>query len=339
MKNARRLLLVGAALTLAALSPRGARAQQVNIGGVVYSQYAWQLADAANDDNAFDVTRAYLNVTGTFDHGITTRVTPDLYRADNGSLDFRLKYAYFTWSPEHSPVTLKFGQTQTPFVDWQEGLWGYRMQGPVAVDKFGYLTSSDIGIGLDGAWSGQKVNLQLMASNGEGYHAAEADKHKDVAARVSVRLLPSDDGGSRGGLRITGLAHLGTRTGGGARNRYIGELSWKSSLLTLAGEVAHAVNGSGDAAVADVGGNLFSAFGVLNVPDSKLAVLGRVDVNNPNTDVADDRQVHFLAGVSYRLGQNVTLLADWDRMHYQGAVPASAAARLSTLLFQTQFTF
>ncbi len=340
MNTARRLLTVGAALTLSAVAATGLRAQQVTVGGVSFAQYALQLADSSHNDNGFDVTRAYINVIGKFDHGITTRVTPDIYRDANGSLNFRLKYAWFAWKPENSPVDFRFGQLTTPFIDWQEGLWGYRMQGPVAVDKFGYLTSSDLGAAIDGSWNKEQVNGELSITNGEGYHSGEGDSHKDVAARLSVRLVPTDDGGSRGGLRVTGFAHLGARTGGGARNRFLGELSYKSKLLTLAGDYARRTDGVADPTIADVSGQLFSIFGVLNVPGSNVGFIARVDSVDPNTGVDTDRQTHFIGGISYKLGTNVVLLADYDHMSYQGAAPsASAAAQRSTALFQTQFTF
>lgn len=329
------------ALLAVAFAASDTHAQQVDVGGVVYSQYGLQLADEADNANAFDVTRAYLNFRSAFDGGISTRVTGDIHREANGDLSYRLKYAYFTWTPEESPVTFKLGQIHTPWVDWEEGLWGYRMQGTIALDRYGYLTSSDLGVGVDGDWSEQKLNMQVVVVNGEGYHAAEGDEHKDAAARLSYRLLDSDDEGSRGGLRLTGLAHVGTFTGGGARRRLVGMLSYKSSRFTLAGEVGRATNGVPDGTDgADVDADVLSFFGVVNMPDSKLALLGRVDLVDPDTNTGDDGLTHLIAGISYRLNPHVRLLADLDHTSYQGDPPTdAAAARRSTLFFHTEFTF
>src|SRR4051812_47761026 len=100
MRRYVRALLVAAALIAPAARPASA---QVTVGGVVFSQYGVQLSDSAHHTNGFDVTRAYINVTGKFASGIATRVTPDLYRDANGSLLFRLKYAWFAWTPDKSP--------------------------------------------------------------------------------------------------------------------------------------------------------------------------------------------------------------------------------------------
>jgi len=330
--------LAGALVLAAASAPRGVSAQDVNVGGVVYAQYAYLLSDSAGDLNAFDVTRAYIDLRGRFERGISTRVTADLHRQSDGSLDYRLKYAYFTWTPEDSPVTLKFGQIHTVWLDWEEGLWDYRMQGTMPLERYGYTNSGDLGAGLDGAWDDQRFNLQVAVQNGEGYHGAEGDKHKDVSARASYRLLESDDGGARGGLRLTGMASLGARTGGGTRNRFIGMLSYKSSAWTLGAEAVRAVDGSSDGP--DVNGNVLSLYGVYRLPESKLALVGRVDRSDPNTDVSDDALTRVIAGVSYRLSPNVLLLLDLDHVSYQGVAPSpAAAARRSSLLFQTQFTY
>ncbi len=331
----RRLYLLAVASIMTVLSARPAAAQ-TKVGGVVYSQYAYQLhADSSNiHQNAFDVTRAYLNFTHKFDGGISTRITGDVYRDSNGSINYRLKYAYFTWTPKNSPIDFRFGQTQTPWLDWEEGLWGYRMQGSMPMERAGYQTSSDLGLGIDGAWASQKFNFQASLMNGEGYHGAEGDQHKDVGVRASLRLLATDDGGSRGGLRITGLAEGGTRTGGGARNRLLGMVSYKSKTLLLAGEAGHTTDGT-----SDVHGNVIAFYGALTPKDSKVGIIARVDIVDPNTDVSSDGSTRFIGGLSYDLSPNVKLLADVDNVSYQTEPSIATKAKSSTLYFQTQFTF
>ncbi len=329
----RRLYLLGAALIMTAVAVRPASAQ-TKVSGVVYSQYGYATsADTAGvHQNAFDVTRAYLNFTHSFDHGIATRITGDIYRDANGSINYRLKYAYFTWTPKNSHVDFRFGQTQTPWLDWDEGLWGYRMQGPMALDRNHYITSSDIGLAMDGSWAEHKFDIQLSAMNGEGYHAGEGDQHKDISARASLRLLKSDEGGSRGGLRVTVYGQTGHHVGGAARDRLIGMLSYKSKVLLLAGEAASMKDGS-------TKGRMVTLFGTLTPKDSKVGIIGRVDILDPNTSVSNDGNTRVIAGVSYDLSPNVKLLADVDHVSYQGTPSVETKAKGSHLYFQTQFTF
>ncbi|HET8656630.1 MAG TPA: porin [Longimicrobiaceae bacterium] len=347
--RARAVPLLFTALAVASLTARTAWAQAdttktdtvsaaptapaLKVGGVVYSQYQYLLSDSAEHSNQFDVTRAYLNLLGTFSRGISTRVTADVYRDAKGSLGYRLKYAYFQWRPEGTPVALRFGQLNTPWLDWVEGLWGFRMQGPMMLDRGGYLTSSDIGVSAEGAWRNDALNGSLAVVNGEGYGAPPDGRYKDVEARASLRLLPSDDAGPRGGLRVTGYGQAGKAADGATRGRWIGMLSYRAKEFTLAGEYAWLKDGT-------VRGNGVSTFGTLAIPGTGLGLVARLDFLDPDRDAGDDRLTRLIGGLSYRLSPNVRLLGDVETDHYEGGAPTPELDRSrNRLLFQTEFTF
>ena len=330
------LALGGGSMIAAAQTP------SVTVGGVGYAQFSYHPTDTANFNNNFEVTRAYINVIGRFGHGITTRVTPDVYRVADGSLGYRLKYAFVTWTPDSGAITFKLGMLNTPYVEWEEQLWDYRMQGTVAMDRNGYLSSSDIGFLVDGSWGNEAVTMSAGVINGENYNRPLGDKGKDLTARVSVRLLATDEASRTGGLRLTGYGHTGKPTGGGVRQRLLGVLSYRSKLVTLAGVGAVTKDSALTTPVtAERKGRVLSGFGVLRVPPGyKLQFIGRVDSIDPDTDGDDDRQTRFIVGIGYQLTPNLRLLADLDKVSYQGGVttPALEVAR-SQALFQVQFTF
>jgi hypothetical protein len=319
----------------------------ITVSGVVYAQYLYQLKDTANHVNNFDVTRAYVNVIGKFAGGVATRVTADIYRNADNSLAYRLKYAYFGYTPLRSALTFKLGQIHTPWLDWEEALWDYRMQGQMALERGGYLSSSDFGAGIDGAWHHELVNMQVGVYNGENYNRAPGDKRKDLMGRASVRVMPTDDASRVGGLRLTAYGHTGKPTGGGVRQRAIGMASYRSKMLTLAAEYARTWDRSDAPAApalpnaATIHGEVWSVFGVVNIPNTKAALIGRVDITDPNRDVADNRQTRFIAGASYQLNRNVRLLADVDNVGFEGPGPLAPAvyATKTQGLFQAQFTF
>lgn len=338
-----KFLLAGTALTLLAASG-SAQAPTVTVSGVGYAQYVYQLKDSANHVNNFDVTRAYVNVLGKFAYGVGSRVTADIYRNTDGSLAYRLKYAFATWTPRDgkSPLTFKFGQMHTPWVDWEEHLWDYRMQGQQAIERAGYLSSSDFGAGVDGNWGYDRVNMQVGIYNGENYNKAPGDKGKDLMARVSVKLMKTDEGGRDGGLRVTGYGQTGRPTGGGKRERWIGALSYRSKMLTLATIFAATKDTALTAPVTPLRkGRVISTFGVLRVPPSyKFQIIGRLDSTDPSTSTNNDRQTRIIAGVAYQVSGNLRVLGDIDHVSYQGGVttPALEAVR-SQALFQIQFVF
>jgi len=285
---------------------------------------------------------------GKFGGGVGTRVTGDVYRNTDGSLAYRLKYAFVTWTPEGSPLTVKFGQMQTAFVDWEESLWNYRMQGTVAVDRYGYMSASDFGAGVDGTFDHDRFNFQAGVYNGENYNKATGDRHKDLQARASYRLLGTDDGSRVGGLRITGYAQLGAPTSGGQRNRFLGMLSYRSNDITFAAEYAATTDSTtgaagGPASVAQRKGTVVSVYGVFHVPSTRFSLIGRMDVVDPNTAATSttDKQTRFIAGAAYQLSPNLRLLADVDHVGYQSGHTITAAEQVAqtALLFQAMFTF
>src|SRR6266550_4218717 len=188
-----RSLLIFAAILTTSLRAQGEAppAPQVTVGGLVYTQY--QYTDAPVHTNTFDVTRAYVNVLGRFANGISTRLTTDIIPSAVTNQAIRLKYAYVAWTPTGSNLTYKLGMIHTPYVDFEETLWDYRMQGTIAVDRNGYMTAADIGAGVDGHWKNEQLNGQLVIVNGEGYSGGTGDFRKDLEARVSVRLQPTND--------------------------------------------------------------------------------------------------------------------------------------------------
>ena len=348
--HVRPLLSLAAAGALSAMSATGLSAQaqapqapQVTVSGVSYLQYLYQLKDSANHNNNFDVTRAYINVLARFSGGVSTRITADIQRVGGGdnSLRYRLKYAFVAYTPQGSSLTYKLGQIHTPFIDWEEALWDYRMQGQMAMERGGYLSSSDFGLGVDGNWNADRVNMQVGIYNGESYSGGTGDKRKDLMGRVSVRVKPTDDASRVGGLRITAYGQYGKPTTGGQRSRLLGMVSYKTKQVTLAGEYAVTRDSTtGPPVVAKAPGSVASLFGVYHFTNSKAAVLARVDLTDPNTNVGNNRLTRVIGGASYQLSPNLRLLADVDLLTYQGGTPTPALeATRSQAYFQAQFTF
>ncbi len=347
-----RWLAVSALCTLGA-STAAAQAQapspQVSVGGLVYTSFFYQLKDSLNHVNNFDITRAYVNVIGRFSGGLYTRVTADIYRntaaSSNGSLSYRLKYAYAAYTPAGSALTYKVGQIHTAWLDWEEALWDYRVQGSMPLERGfmtaagvqnPYMSSSDFGVGVDGKWGPDKANMQIVVVNGENYNTSPGDKGKDAQARLSYRLKNTNDSSRVGGLRLTGYAQYGKATGGGQRNRFVGMVSYRTRQVTLAGEAAATQDWPAGAAA--VNGRVYSAYGVYKFTRSKAAALARVDLYDPQAGV-DDKQTRFIAGLSYQLTPNWRLLADVDNLSIAGTpTPAQEAVR-SQFFFQTQINF
>ncbi|HWH03105.1 MAG TPA: hypothetical protein VN674_05395 [Gemmatimonadales bacterium] len=324
----------------------------ITVSGVVYAQYAYQMTalQGATDTfhtNAFDVTRAYLNVIGRFSGGIMTRVTADIAHVTNGQQTYRLKYAYAGYNPEGSALTYKLGLMQTPYLDWEEALWDYRMQGTTVLDG-PYLSSSNFGADVDGNINKEQVDFQAGIFDNGSYSAGLGDERKDFQARVSVRAMDTDDPSRVGGLRVTGFAQIGKPPTGGTRSRFVGVVSYKSKMLTLAGMFTMATD-SVTGATAETKGQVLSAFGVYHFSGTPVAVIARFDHIKPSKDAPSTTvgftANHIVLGASYQLSPNVRLLLDANLLSEANENTLTAAqqnafdATKSNLMFQTQFTF
>jgi hypothetical protein len=330
-----------------------AQSPEISVSGVGYVHYRYQLgidSSLANPGHAnnFDVERSYLTVSGKFANGIATRVTADVdgRDADENQLTFRLKYAFVAWTPNTSGLTYKLGMIHTPWIEWEESVWGYRMQSTVAMGRFGIVPASDFGVGIDGTWNDGGVDLQAGIYNGEGYDRELGDQGKDAAARISVRLGDSDLMDRFGGLRLTVMGQYGKANGGSVRSRLLGMLSWKSKRLTLAANYGITRDSTGINSP-DAQGTVASAYAVYTLPGEKIGLIARVDRHDPDSKVTPTGpsldtgiQTRWITGVSYRLSPNVRVLLDADVLSLENGSPDNNydASRRS-LFFHTEFRF
>jgi hypothetical protein len=328
---------------LAAQAPATATpAPQLSISGVGYA--AWNMNISGRQHaNAFDVTRTYLNFNAKFAGGVAVRVTPDIYRdAADGSLSYRLKYGYVSYAPGAAKVTYKFGLIQTPFISRDEDLWDYRMEGSIAAERYaglaGGMSSADFGLSADTKVADGRLDLNAGIYNGETYKKPEGDARKDFMVRASFRLAATDDNSATGGFRLTGFGSVGKPTGGGDRNRYLGELSYKTTRFTLAGQYL-TMKDSLAATPAPVSSAVISVFGVYHIPNSKFALIGRWDSFDPNTDVSNNKQTAVIVGASAQLSPNLRLLANVDMLSHEAGDPKLFIDARNKALVTAQFTF
>jgi hypothetical protein len=191
----------------------------IRIGAVIFTDYTVTQKPKGTDadgneftPNSFNVGRAYLNVTGNISHIVAFRITPDIARETgtgsslNGSYTYRLKYAYGQfnlddWMTRGSWVRL--GMQQTPWVDFEEGIYRYRFQGTVFTEREGFMSSSDVGATFHYNLKRNYGEIHGGFYNGENYNHFEANDQKAFQIRGTVRPLPMHP--VLRGLRVTGF--------------------------------------------------------------------------------------------------------------------------------------
>jgi hypothetical protein len=196
--------------------------QAIKIGAVLFADWTRTFEPKATDaagnsysPNAFNVTRAYINVTGNISHRVSFRITPDITRESGvgsslaGSLTFRIKYGYAQyslddWTGDWKQTWVRFGIQQTPFIDAEEGVYRYRFQGTVFVERDGGLSSSDAGATVHTSLPGGYGDIHTGVYNGEGYSRVETNNQKAFMFRTTIRPFPGG-GTLTKGIRVTGF--------------------------------------------------------------------------------------------------------------------------------------
>jgi hypothetical protein len=240
----------------------------------------------------------------------------------DGAYGFRLKYAFAQinlddWAGRGSWIRL--GQQQTPFVDFDEGVYRYRFQGPVMMDRAGYLTSSDVGASYHGAFPDNYGEVHVGLYNGEGYSKAEPNNEKSVQARGTLRPFATG-GESLRGFRVTGFIDADRPVDGGARNRALVQALLEQKHFTLGVEYGTTSDRAADA-MPTIKGQGFSVWltPFFQQKGTGWEALLRYDRVKPDTDVDQERNV-AIAGLAYWFphtgGPQAALLIDFDQQTF-----------------------
>src|SRR5262249_29699945 len=228
---------------------------KVNVGVTIFTDYTYQDSPKAKDadgnninPNSFNVTRAYINVTGTLNHWLAFRVTPDVARETStgaslsGSQLFRLKYAYGQfnlddWTTHGSWV--RFGIQQTPFIDYTEGIYRYRFQGTIFPERIGLMSSADAGVSGHWNFPNNYGDVHGGFYNGENYNKAEVNDQKGFMIRGTLRPMPLG-GPFLKGLRLTGFLISDNYVKNANRDRAIGQVTYEHPLVNAGFDVIRA---------------------------------------------------------------------------------------------------
>ena len=281
------------------------------LGGKIYFDYTYDLTDGQHTVkgfNSFNVTRFYFGVQGKHYFSNTQkgyagyRILLDGKDMGNGYFTAYVKYAYFEIGGVLPYTTLRLGQVPTPWVGFEEKIWGFRFVQKVFVDQFNYFGSTDRGVTVSYTSPKKFAQVALALVNGEGYHAPEVNKYKDMMGRLSIFPLAGSQS-LLSGLGLHAYGHLGTPDQNQKRNRYIVAVSEKSKAFHLMGEVVLAEDGPADTPVKGGG---FSVHGSIDLgkllfaqrPAPKsFGLFFKYDQLDPNKDAQNDGVTEWVAGI------------------------------------------
>lgn len=319
----------------------------LSIGGLAYIDYSFGQTGGATKSNynRFTLQRGYINITKEITPWMKARITPDIKTSSNQTGDYtiRMKYLYADFLPNDlGPVTnldVRVGLEQTPFLDFEEAMNGYRMQSPMFQDKRGLQTSSDLGVSFLGnlggkltkdqidrvgnsSYAGRWGSYNIGIYNGSGYgNTTENNQNKAVQGRLSVRPLPDILPGLQlTYFGITGKGNASEASTGKPQNwtNNTGFVSFQHKFCTVTAEYFTGKGSyTGDTTSAKKKKG-YSLFGKFTLPVyTKVAAFARFDSLDPDKDVTNNRIDTVIGGVSYRIYGENYLVAAYEKTHDQ----------------------
>ena len=284
----------------------------IRLGATLFGDYTVTQTPKGTDadgnvftPNAFNIGRAYINVSGNISHLIAFRITPDITRETgtgssvSGSYIFRLKYAYAQFNLDDWLTRgswARFGMQQTPYVDFEEGIYRYRFQGTVFAEREGFLSSSDVGASFHYNLPGNYGEVHAGVYNGDTYTRAEANDQKGFMVRGTFRPLRMNP--TFRGLRLTGFYDADSYLKNGERRRGIAEVSFEHKYVSAAFNYL-ATSDQTRVSLAKVDGKGWSVWATPKTPnDIGWGGLLRFDHIEPDKSL-DARRNRTIVGVSY----------------------------------------
>ncbi len=335
------------------------------VSGVLFSRWEWNQAGAGaseKDANQFAIERMYLNFRGPLAEDINFRATLDIYSVSandvkvsttttttttadsvnnlkstsnststssisNLNAMMQLKYAYFEWKAA-SWLNFRGGMQMTEWIDYVEGLWGYRGISKVLLDDRGISASSDLGLSGIAKLPNKLGEVQISVLNGTGFRLAENNRFKDLAGRVVITPL-MDGGGDFKKLQVAAHYYTGNTALGVSRSRFGALVALPTDNFNVGFEFGSFSNGvKADSSTKSSG---FSAWlelkGRLASDDlSRLSLLARMDSYDPNSDLTDATRTisanaklsKLILGLVYQLAKPVTVSLDYQSLSYKG---------------------
>lgn len=291
-------------------------------------------------DNEFLLKRGYITFQKKFNKNFLARVTQDVSvdrEGDGeGDIEIRLKYGYLRYIFDRfgvfNKLSLDFGLVHRPWIDFEQGINLYRVQGTMFMERYGILSSADYGISLSGLLGdemsdefkerisknapGKYGSFSIGLYNGGGYHAIEKNENKLIDGRITLRpfygFLP--------GLQVSliGAIGKGNIESSPEFNQTAGFLSFESKNYIFTGtyylgkgfENGSKLNSDGSA----VKNSGFSLFANLAIQGTKLSIFGRYDFFKSAFYSADVTNKRIITGLSYSFLEGSKVVIDFDKV-------------------------
>ena len=286
---------------------------KLNLSGLVYSAYYYDMSKGAGDMNGFDISRFYITGRKSISENINCRITTDMGRVSNDQerayYRLYLKYGYIEFKNSSGSFKILAGLHYVPWLAYQEHVWNYRSISKMLLDLEHKQTSSDLGIKIHGQLPDKYGEYVVSFVNGEGYTQPETGKHKGVYGRFSLNPSPQ----KAPGLRLTASGSRIQKNAGLSTTILTAFLSYEVGKGTFGAEFSSGNDKTGDQKTNFSGTSIFGFYRI----DKKWTLIGRMDNFNPDKDNDIDSHSRIIFGLGYKIDKDVELIFDYQGVNYK----------------------
>ena len=304
----------------------------------------WFLAFQAGENgnstfNDFNLKRGYITVQKQLNDRISGRITQDISvdrEGDGeGDIELRLKYCYLKYKFSSAGILthsyLEFGLVHRPWLDFEEHINHYRVQGTMFLERNAVFNSADYGLTLvsllggemdasyqkniSKSYPGRFGSLAVGIYNGGGYHAIEKNKNKSIEGRLTIRPLT----GRLPGLQLSYQGAYGKGNTALEPDWHFQSafLSYECRRLVLTGMYYNGKgNFKGNALISEnesAGNSGYSIFADVKIANSLFYLFGRYDYFSQETAADEWQNTGAIFGLAYHLAPGCTILLDRDQ--------------------------
>ncbi|SRR6056297_261592 len=293
------------------------------------------------ETNQFRLKRGYLTFKHRFNDRFNVRFTQDITLDeegdDAGNIETRLKYCYLNINLDNfaffSMPRVEIGLVHRPWLDFEQDINRYRVQGKMFLDKNHILSSADFGLTFRTLLGG-KMNKKFLERtgtkhkgkygsfsigiyNGGGYHAVEKNQSKTLESRLTIRPFPKNIPGIKMSYNtIYGKGNTKLSPDYIVHNGFI---SYESKHFVVTGQYYQG-QGNMSGSLADTVGNAlknkgFSVFGEYKIPSTNFTLFGRYDEFSTNDNQWMTNQT-YIFGIGYYFYKNSKFIFDAEHQNF-----------------------
>lgn len=309
------------------------------VSAQLFFAYRYTDYSTADSKNEFAIKRGYINFTHAINENLSGRITPDITidkEGDGeGDVEMRLKYCYMEYKHKggkfFSNPKIVVGEVYTPFIEFEEKINRYRVEGSHYLDRIKQISSADFGLTLSSELGGKiDSDYQKRVSknhagrfgsvaigiyNGGGYHALEKNQNKTFQWRLSLRPLPEYIPGLQ--FSYTGAEGRGNTADEPYWNLHAGMCSYESEYFVVTGQ-AFTAKGNFEGEVVDalnskaLNNSGYSLFTEVKFLKKKFSFFGRYDEHTIEAVAGNIEAKRYIAGLAYHIVGKSKVVVDYD---------------------------